>query len=91
MRSSVEVRDKVYAEIFMILQEQYEGKEISGEMSLFDDLKMDSIDIISLIVKIEEKYHLQFTEYDRLFESMENVDMFIQYFADIIVKDREQI
>ena len=85
------MRNKVYTEIFIILQEQYEGKEISGEMSLFDDLKMDSIDIISLIVKIEEKYHLQFAEYDKLFDSVENVHMFIQYFADIIAKDRGSI
>lgn len=78
-------KDKIYAEIFSMFQERYDGKEISKDMSLFDDLKMDSIDIISLIVDIEKKYGIVFAEYDQLFESVENIHAFIQYFVDIII------
>ncbi|MBP3702308.1 MAG: hypothetical protein J6I65_00845 [Lachnospiraceae bacterium] len=82
--------DKIYREIFSILCEHCGDKEISDNMSILKDLKLDSIEIISLILEIEKKYEITFVEYDKLFEAIDSVQAFIMYFVRIVLDNREE-
>ena len=49
----------MHEEIVGIIREVC-GKDIDEDMSLFGDLQMDSVEMIELVLRIEEKYLFDF-------------------------------
>lgn len=75
-------------ELIKIIEEICDQK-VDGEMTLFGDLKMDSVQMIELILKIEETYGFHFDRYDELMDYMDTVKDFVDYFAHYIEKIKE--
>ncbi len=81
--------DEIYGTIKQMICETCNRTELDGTESLFDDLHFDSVEIISLVVDIEKKYHIQPKEYDKLFEVTDNVDSFVRYFVDRVMEEMD--
>ena len=62
----------MHEEIVGIIREVC-GKDIDEDMSLFGDLQMDSVEMIELVLRIEEKYLFDFESYDELMNHMDTV------------------
>ena len=75
-------------ELIKIIEEICDQK-VDGEMSLFGDLEMDSVQMIELILRIEEKYGFHFDRYDELMDYMDTVNDFTDYFEHYIGKIKE--
>lgn len=78
---------KIYNEIIDILEDICEEK-INEEMSIFEDLKFDSVQIIELVLMIEEQYDFDFERYDELMEHMDTVRDFAHYFETYVTEVR---
>ena len=59
----------MHEEIVGIIREVC-GKDIDEDMSLFGDLQMDSVEMIELVLRIEEKYLFDFESYDELMKNI---------------------
>lgn len=68
------------------LMEEICDRPIDDEMSLFGDLEMDSVQIIELVMRIEEKYGFDFDQFDELMDCMDTVKDFVHYFENYIGK-----
>ena len=62
----------MHEEIVGIIREVC-GKDIDEDMSLFGDLQMDSVEMIELVLRIEEKYLFDFESYDELMNILQRI------------------
>lgn len=73
----------VYSGIWKLVEEIC-GTDLKEDMSMFEDLELDSVQIIELVLRIEEQYHFDFDRYDELMEHMDTVKDFVLYFETYI-------
>ena len=69
--------------IYDILDEQNEYLVMKANDSLYD-IGMDSIDCMNLLIKIEEKYQIEFEEHDFDGDSFQSIDSFAAYLTEKI-------
>ena len=77
----------MHEEIVGIIREVC-GKDIDEDMSLFGDLQMDSVEMIELVLRIEEKYLFDFESYDELMNHMDTVKDFSNKLEDLAIKSK---
>ena len=80
----------MHEEIVGIIREVC-GKDIDEDMSLFGDLQMDSVEMIELVLRIEEKYLFDFESYDELMNHMDTVKDFVCYMEEYITKNKKSL
>jgi len=72
------------------IKNNFEKSNFKPEMSLIRDLAMDSIQILTYLLSIEEKYALTLDYEDLTIEVFDNFNMFTQYFLNKITS-KEQV
>jgi acyl carrier protein len=61
-----------------LLQEMFklDPQKLKGDASLFDDLDLDSIDVIDLLTQLNDEFTLELSPFD--FENCQTLDQFLQ-------------
>ncbi len=73
---------------------QYAGKkdiEINDDLKLIEELGYDSMRIVELLTKIEEKFQIKFEESENLIDAMGSVKEFVDFFVKIIKRSSYDI
>ena len=67
-----EIREKIKSIIYDI-KDNLDGKIVDENTDLFQELEMDSLEIMKFIVELEDKFQVQFEDIDELMEVMRSV------------------
>lgn len=70
-----DVRERV-----LNIVEEYAGKEIKeSDISLFDDLGFDSLQVVGVLAEIEENLNISFEDGGRLLDMVDHLEQMILY------------
>ncbi len=56
-----------------------EDAVVEGDISLIDDLEMDSMQLIEVLTAIEEKFGLTFEDGEKMLDMVDHLEELIQY------------
>lgn len=60
-------------------------KETIKDLSLFEDLKYDSVSLVDLLISLEEKYNVELTEdMSDLIDNLDSIGQFMDYMLEKI-------
>lgn len=73
------VRERV-----MHIVEQYTDREIilEEDISLIDDLELDSVQLIELLTDLEKEFRISFAESEAILDMVDHLDELICYIGD---------
>lgn len=73
------VRERV-----MHIVEQYTDREIilEEDISLIDDLELDSVQLIELLTDLEKEFQISFAESETILDMVDHLDELICYIGD---------
>lgn len=72
--------ERLYAEISNIIKEFSENvPKIEGDISLIEDLELDSLQLVAVLAEIEEQYHLSMEEGEHLLEYVDHFEELVDY------------
>lgn len=78
------LKEKVFQLISLHVEEYAEGVEINENTSLADDLRMDSLDIVELIIKLEKNFGVKIPEE---LEDAERVSELLHFLEGVVGPD----
>lgn len=71
------------AEVLEVLY-KYTDKVIGEEdISLIDDLEFDSLQLVSVLAEIEEKFQISFEEGEQLLDMVDHLDEMVEYLKSL--------
>lgn len=84
----MEIREELFQFICEFVEEDKRA-HVMPDSDLMEDLAFDSIQIMELFAALEEKYEIEFTDYERLLDSMDSVSQFVEYVSGVIRMRKE--
>lgn len=79
----MEIKEELF-QLICELAEEDKREQITPDSDLMEDLGFDSIQIMELFAVIEERYEIEFTDYESLLDRMDSVSQFIEYVSGVI-------
>lgn len=79
----MEIKEELFQLICELAKED-KREQITPDSDLMEDLGFDSIQIMELFAVIEERYKMEFTDYERLLDCMDSVSQFIEYVSGVV-------
>lgn len=79
----MEIKEELF-QLICELAEEDKREQITPDSDLMEDLGFDSIQIMELFAVIEERYKMEFTDYERLLDCMDSVSQFIEYVSGVV-------
>lgn len=75
------IREEIYDTLKTIIVKEFEIEEdkITMESKFYDDLEMDSINIVDLFVSMEEKFEINVEDVIEYIESLNTVGDLVKY------------
>lgn len=86
-KGSVQLENELLDKIFDISEEARSDytEETIKDLSLFEDLKYDSVSLVDLLISLEEKYDVELTEdMSDLIDNLDSIGQFMDYILEKI-------
>ena len=92
-KNFVQLEKELLNKIFEISEEARSNytEETIKDLSLFEDLKYDSVSLVDLLISLEEKYDVELTEdMSDLIDNLDSIEQFMDYISEKI-RDEKQV